>query len=157
MECRRVQGRLADYADGHLYPEQRAAVEAHLGRCLDCRESLAETRAFLAGCREALACPTPAYSFAALRARMAQVRPLDEVIRFVPKLRTGSSLGRVAVAMVLAVLILGAPAALRHARAVFTAAKHPVTDYRARIAQTYDSYLDDDHLLPEEQLEDRQA
>jgi anti-sigma factor RsiW len=42
MNCRRDQ--IHAYYDGELAPGERAAVEAHLSECADCRELLADLR-----------------------------------------------------------------------------------------------------------------
>lgn len=38
---------LAEYADGTIESTARAELEAHLLRCVDCRDLVAETSAFL--------------------------------------------------------------------------------------------------------------
>ena len=50
--------RLAEYADGVLDAEARAAVEQHLADCAECRAIVMETMAFLDG-NPAIAASTP--------------------------------------------------------------------------------------------------
>ena len=146
MNCRAIQSRIADLADGHLSPGNRRWVEDHLQACPACREEQVDVEAFLAECREALAYSGPTYSFAALKARMDAIQPLEEVMLFVPKLRTQNGFARFAVAMVMAVMILGAPTALRHLWAIHGALRMPAHDFD-RVARTYEAYVDDPTIL----------
>ena len=43
---------LSDYMDGDLVDEDRAALEAHLAECGDCRDALADLRELVAAARE---------------------------------------------------------------------------------------------------------
>jgi len=52
LECRRYQPLLASVADGAPTEAERAAVEAHLAGCEDCRRQLAALRAALAAAEE---------------------------------------------------------------------------------------------------------
>ena len=146
MNCNVIQGRVLDLADGHLTPGNRLWVEEHLRECPACREKRADLEGFLEECREALACPGPRYSFAALKARMDAIQPLDEVVLFLPRLRTENRFARYAVAMVMAIMILGAPTALRHARTIHAAIQRPVNGFQ-QVANVYETYIDDPSLL----------
>ena len=146
MNCSAIQSRIADLADGHLSPDGRRRVEEHLSGCAECREARADMQVFLDACHAALSHPGPSYTFADLRARMASIEPLDEVIQFIPKLRADHGFPRFAVAMVVAVLVLGAPSALRHAWAIHGAIKTPAFQFE-RVAKTYETYVEDPTIL----------
>jgi anti-sigma factor RsiW len=61
--CQDLEPLLAPYVDGEATAEQRAVIEAHLAKCLTCREyAEAETHAreLLRACRDQLQTPAPA-------------------------------------------------------------------------------------------------
>ena len=48
IACREAVELVTDYLEGALSPAQRRRFEAHLARCLDCPEYLAQIRAVIA-------------------------------------------------------------------------------------------------------------
>ena len=140
MDCRVVRTRLADLIDGHARPAERRALEAHLGQCPDCREEWSAMRAFLADCDECIVCPGPAYSFDALRVRMATVQPLEEIVAFFPKLRINHAIPRYAVAAVMLVLVCASPSTLLRARQCYSALRTPFQTYA--VIEKDDNYMD---------------
>jgi anti-sigma factor RsiW len=59
MRCREVQDELGRFAAGELTAPERATIEAHLGSCAACRESLARLRRLEALLAAAPAPPLP--------------------------------------------------------------------------------------------------
>jgi hypothetical protein len=47
MSCQEINGRLDDYVDGSLSPDERGRVEEHLAGCAACREELEALRGLL--------------------------------------------------------------------------------------------------------------
>lgn len=134
-----MQRKFVAYLDGDLSPAARTDAERHLLSCLECREALESLRAFDTTCREALAFPDTPYSFTALRARTAEITPLDEVTAFLPHLKVQGAIPRFAAALVLLMLSSGASGALRHCQAAYMVARQP---FESRIEQVDDTYQD---------------
>src|ERR1051326_1447335 len=66
------EGTLHAYLDGELSSSERAAVDAHLGQCGECRAALAEERALLERARALLASAPPRSAPAPCWARRAR-------------------------------------------------------------------------------------
>jgi len=66
-DCRKVQGRLSEYIDGYLAPEERRRVERHLEACPICRSELDSLRGTVELLR-AVPSVAPPRSFALARA-----------------------------------------------------------------------------------------
>lgn len=139
LECRYIRSKFTGYVDGDLYPAERRMVDSHVAECSACRAELAETRHFLRMCHEFLVCPAPAYSFEALRQRMAAIEPLQEVVAFLPKLRINAAIPRFAVAMLLMLIVGGAPFTLRNTRHLYSMMRSPFAE---RVDQVDDAYQD---------------
>ncbi len=132
MNCRQIRSRFADLLDGHLRPNLRRTVQEHLAKCPECRDEFEELEGFLANCDEFLVCPGPAYSFETLRARMATIEPLQEVIAFLPKLRVEGAIPRLAVGFLVMLMVCGTPGTFRNTRGLCDAVRDP---FRTRVAQ----------------------
>jgi anti-sigma factor RsiW len=75
MTCRKIERLIQACVDDTATPSERAAVEAHVGHCSACAESLAQSRRLvllLSGAPERRV--SPGFE-AGLRARIEQVRP----------------------------------------------------------------------------------
>ncbi len=142
MDCRRMQRKFVAYLDGDLSPGARTAAEQHLASCLECREALESLRAFDAECRDALAYPETPYPFAALRARMAEIVPLDEVRAFLPHLKVQGAIPRFAVALMLMMITGGAAGAVRYCHAAYTVARQPFVSRTEQVEDDYQERLD---------------
>ncbi len=145
MECRMIQSRLTGYLDGDLRPSERRWVDEHLKECPACRDELAEAKRFLQDCHEFLVCPGPAYSFEVLRARMASIEPVQEIIAFLPKLRINAFIPRFAVAMLALLLVGGTPFTLRNSRHVYNNVRLSFEDRAAQWDDTYQDRLDEEY------------
>lgn len=143
MDCRSMQSRCAAYLDGDLPPGARMEAERHLASCDECREALESLRDFDAACREALAFPGAPYAFSALRKRMAEIVPLDEVTAFLPHLKIQGAIPRFAVAVLMLMLTGGASGALRHCHVVYTAARQPFLTLAEQCEDSYQDHLDE--------------
>ncbi len=150
MDCRQIQSRFTGYVDGDLRPAERRSIERHVAACAACREELAALRCFLSDCHEFIVHPGAAYSFEALRARMAAVEPLDEVIAFLPKLKIGGFVPRLAVATAMMLLVSGMPQTLRNSRQVYNAVR---LSFAAQTTQWEDKYQDQLDLQYRERIE----
>ena len=139
MECRHIRSKFAGYADGDLYPQERRLVERHTADCDECRMELEAMSGFLNDCHEFLVCPEPSYSFERLRARMATVQPLDEVVAFLPKLRVHGAFPRFAVAALFLLFVGSGPLTARGGRQFVSLMKSP---FSLRTAQLKEDYLD---------------
>jgi predicted anti-sigma-YlaC factor YlaD len=128
MDCRRVQSRLIDWIDGDLAPVLAEDMRDHLNQCPECRREADALADFLQNTREFLACPGSVYSFRHLRARMAEIEPLEEIAAFLPRLRVNGLIPRLAVSAVLMALLGMMPASIRESRASYSAMKTPFND-----------------------------
>jgi anti-sigma factor RsiW len=125
---------LPGLADGDLRPAAEAEVRSHLESCPDCAAEWESQQEFLETVGEALAYTGPAISFDSLRARMAAIEPLEEVLRYqLPKLRIPGAVPRFATAMVLLALLAGVPYAFRHTRQVYIAVQSPFEQQEATL------------------------
>lgn len=137
MDCQRVRTELGEFAAGQLPRARSAAIAEHLCACEACAAAHAEEEALSALARRAFDYTGPAYSFAQLRARMASIEPLQEVLVLLPKLQKIGATPRFAVAMVLLVCFGGFAYATRNARELYTACKQPLLAQRAFIGEKF--------------------
>lgn len=107
MECRKIQSRLLDYADGDLGPAERIVWAGHLEQCPECQRQLEELRCFddaASACLDAIA---PTYNTRDLMARLDDVETLDAVADTGPRVEMVQHAGpHVALA---AILLMGFP------------------------------------------------
>lgn len=141
-DCRHIRSKFTACLDGDLRNAEREAVDAHLRDCADCQADFAAFREFLLNCDEFLAAPQPTYTFDTLRARMADIEPLAEIVDFVPKMHVRGVIPRFALSVVLMFLIGGLPGALRHSREVVHQLRSPLVDYQARLDRRIEESLD---------------
>lgn len=153
-DCRHIRSRFTAYLDGDLRNAERETVDVHLRDCADCQADFAAFREFLLNCDEFLAAPPPTYTFDSLRARMADIEPLAEIIDFVPKMHIHGAVPRFALSVMLMVLVGGLPGALRHSREVAQQLRSPIIDHEARLLQRIEETLDRD-LAARADLEER--
>lgn len=153
-DCRHIRSKFTAYLDGDLQNAERETVDAHLRDCVDCQAEFAAFREFLLDCDEFLAAPEPSYTFDGLRARMADIEPLAEVIDFAPKMHVHGAVPRFALSVVLMFLIGGLPGALRHSREVVHQLRSPLVDYQARLDRRIEESLDKD-LAAQADLQER--
>jgi len=139
LECRHIRSKFTAHVDGDLSPGEARVVAQHVARCPQCASELAEVRRFLELCHEFVVCPAPAYSFEALRRRMALVEPLEEIVAFLPKLRINATIPRFAVAMLMMFIVGGTPFTLRNTRNAYLAMRTP---FAQRLDQVDDKYQD---------------
>ena len=139
MECRDIRRSLPALLDGDLRPAPEAEVRRHLDACPECA---AEYRLFCDDLRladDSLAYPGAKLSFDRLRARMATIEPLEDVLRYrLPKLRIPGTAPRFVTAMILLVFLAGVPYAFRHTRHVYTAVKSPFARQEATLLAALD-------------------
>ena len=147
MDCRHIKSQFSGYLDGDLQPDERYRIQQHVTQCSACQEEYEEVRDFLAMSEDALTYHGPRYTFAELRAKMAAMEPLEELVAFLPSLRVNGAIPRFAVTMVLMLLVCGLTMNLRNTRQVYAAMKSPFKDRVAKLEHTYSEYLDDDSLL----------
>lgn len=107
MECRKIQSRLLDYADGDLGPAERVVWTAHLEQCPECQGQLEEICRFDAAATACLHTVAPTYSTQDLMARLDDVETLDAVADTGPRVEMVQQAGpHVALA---AILLIGFP------------------------------------------------
>lgn len=116
MNCSVVQRKFTALFDGDVPGLERQDVELHILVCAACRAAYREHSDFLKTCDEFVVCPGPPLPFAALRERLADIEPLDEVLAFVPKLRIHSAYGRLALASIMLLFATGMPVSWRGTR-----------------------------------------
>lgn len=134
MECRQIRRALPALLDGDLRPGPEREVRDHLEVCPDCIAAYAELREFLSASDRALTYGGAPLRFEALRARMATIEPLDQVIRYqLPKLKIPGAVPRFAVAMVLLVVMAGFPYAFRNSRKVYASVRTPFVQQEATL------------------------
>ncbi len=155
MQCQHAQSKLAAYVDGDLAPGPRQMLEGHLAECPACAEELRAVRKLLADCQEFLVCPGPAYSFDTLQRRMARVRPLDEVVEFLPRLRVNPVIPRMMVAALFLLLVAGSLLPLRLARLTVQSIQSPFELRKAQCAPEYQEVLDREYREAMLRHEDR--
>jgi len=131
--------RFPAYIDGDLRPAARWEVEEHLRECGPCQHEFDEMRQMLEDCRAVLAGIEPSYTFAALRQRMAYVRPLEEVAAFLPRLRINHAVPRLTVAALFLLLFMASNLPVRQARSMYHAMQRP---FNTRVTQFEPEYLD---------------
>ena len=142
MNCKITQSKMLDYIDGALYRDECSDIEIHLCGCEHCREFYQEMKAFSDTCAEFVVYPDQPYSFKTLRARMATIRPLDEVVAFFPKMRARGLTGRLATATLLMLFVLLLPTTVRISRESCTATRRPFTEEKAKWEPEYQEELD---------------
>ncbi len=140
MQCRYIRSQMVAYLDGDLYAPQRREVEQHVAGCAECAGELADLCDFSGLMGEFLVCSGPAYSFEALRARMADIEPLEELAAFLPKLRINGAIPRFAVSALMMLLLVSANLASLMPRHVYHNMRDPFAE---REAQVTDDYLDE--------------
>lgn len=139
MECRDICRTLPALMDGDLRPGPEAEVHRHLETCPGCLAEWEALRADMALADAALAYRGVPLSFDGLRARMAAIEPLEEVLRYrLPKLKIPGTAPRFVAAMGLLVLLAGVPYALRHTRQVYTSVKTPFAQQEETLAAALD-------------------
>ena len=143
MDCRNLQGKFTDYVDGDLRPAEGRMLERHLASCPACRQEYEALKWFLDDCHEFLVAPGPAYSFASLRARMAAVKPLEEVVAFLPRLRVHGAIPRYAVALLFMILVGSTPSTYSSTRTLYASIRSPFAQHKERIDEAYEEYLAD--------------
>ena len=154
MDCRNIRRALPGLADGDLRPAVESEVRGHLACCPECAAEWESTREFLALGGEALAYEGAPLSFDALRARMAAIEPLEEVLRYqLPKLQIPGAVPRFATAMVLLAILAGVPYAFRHTRQVYTAVQSPFERQEATLLAALDEGRFPGDPAPEEKEE----
>ena len=139
MECRHIRSRFTGYVDGDLHPQERRLVEGHTAGCAGCREELAALSGFLNDCHEFVVCPEPSYSFERLRARMATIQPLEEVVAFLPKLRVHGAFPRLVVSALFLLFVGSGPLTARGGQQLMSMVKSP---FNLRSDQLEEGYLD---------------
>lgn len=137
MDCQRVRTELGELAAGQTSPARRATLEAHMADCEACRAALAEEEAMRACFVDTVAYRGPVYSYAALRARMAAIEPLQEVLVLLPRLQKIGAVPRFAVAMTLLCCLGGLTYATRNARGLYAVCKEPVMEQRFAIGREF--------------------
>lgn len=142
MNCRITRSKIVDYIDDALYPGERSDIEVHLCGCETCREMYREMKSFSDTCAEFVVYPDKPYSFNALRARMATIRPLDEIVLFLPKMRSHGLTARLATALLLLLFVALLPSTVRASRDTVTAARRPFTEERDKWEPEYQDELD---------------
>ena len=139
MECRSIRRTLPALIDGDLRPEPEDVVRRHLNSCPACAAEYAELQDVMGISGDALAYRGDPLSFSALRARMATVEPLEQVLRYqLPKLRIPGAAPRFAVAMLLLAVLAGVPYAFRHTRQVYTSVRTPFAHQEATLLAALD-------------------
>lgn len=139
MDCRTIRRALPALVDGHLRPVAEAEVRRHLDVCPDCVAEWKSLAALLELSDAAMTYEGAPLDFEKLRARMAAMEPLEEVLRYqLPKLRIPGAVPRFATAMVLLALLAGVPYAFRHTRQVYAAVQSPFEQQEAMLAAALD-------------------
>lgn len=144
MECRHVRSRFSGLVDGVSPPPERSMLEKHLAECAGCAAELAALRQFLRVCDKALACPGRPYSFAALKARMKLVEPLEELAVFIPQLRVRGTIPRYAVTALMLMLVVGSQYTLRGTRQVYSAMRSPFSERSLQVNAAAEDVLPGD-------------
>ncbi len=142
MNCKITQSKILDYSDNALNQDEMRAFEVHLCGCNECREEYRALKAFSDTCAEFVVYPEKPYSFNVLRARMATIRPLDEVVAFMPKMRSQGLVARFAMTMLLIAFAVALPTATRGTRESYAAAQRPFTEEKEKWHEDYQQELD---------------
>lgn len=142
MNCKITQSKMLDYIDGALYQSECSDIEIHLCSCERCRDFYREMKNFSDTCAEFVVYPDKPYAFKALRARMATIRPLDEVVAFFPKMRARGLTGRLATAALLLLFVLLLPTTVRVSRESCTVTRRPFAEEKAKWEPEYQEKLD---------------
>lgn len=157
MNCRNIRRTLTALADGDLRPAVEGEVRNHLAACPDCTAEWESLQEFLGLSDNALAYEGEALSFEPLRARMASIEPLEEVLRYqLPRLRIPGAVPRFATAMVLLTLLAGVPYAFRHTRQVYVAVQSPFEQQEATLLAALDEGRFPGDPMPEEARRDEE-
>jgi hypothetical protein len=100
----RTRGRLSQYIDATLSPPETAALEAHLATCEDCRHALDDLRSTVSAVRDLPQVETPrSFSLTPQMLERRSAAPTPSAPRFAVGMRMASA----AVAVVLAVVVIG--------------------------------------------------
>lgn len=102
MTPQRLDAQIIALLDGDLMPGARERLHAELAADPAKAKAAAAWRALSDEWRGALAHPGAAYTFDALRARMRDLTPVEEVRLFLPRVRLDSPVPRLAVAAMFA-------------------------------------------------------
>ncbi len=145
MNCKQFRSKMMDYIDDALYPNDRSDAEIHLCACETCRNTYLEIKTFSDTCAEFVVYPDKPYSFKALQARMATIRPLDEVVAYLPKMRAHGLAGRLATALLLLVFVALLPSTVRTSRETCAQVRRPFVEGRAKWEPEYQQELDDEY------------
>lgn len=137
MDCQRVRTELGELVARQVTPSRSAALHVHIAECSACHAALQEEEALRMVSATSLTYNGPVYSYAALRARMASIEPLQEVLVLLPKLQKIGATPRFAVAMVLLVFFGGVTYATRHARGLHAVCKEPIMEQRFAIGREF--------------------
>lgn len=157
MDCRNIRRALPGLADGDLRPAVESEVRDHLDCCPECAAEWESTREMLAMGNEALTYSGPGLSFDSLRARMATIEPLEEVLRYqLPKLQIPGAVPRFVTAMVLLAILAGVPYAFRHTRQVYVAVQSPFEQQEATLLAALEEDRFPGDPLPEEARRDEE-
>lgn len=154
MQCRHVQMKLPAYFDGDLSPAAIGEVDEHIRSCETCRDEFHTVQALFSDCRAVLTSVQPTYTFDSLRLRMAQVRTLDEVVAFLPKLRINHTVPRLTVAALFLLLFVLSDVPVRHFRTMYHAMQRP---FNARAEQWKPEYQDQMDIQYREQFATKTA
>ena len=142
MNCRLTRSKIVDYIDDALYPGDRSDIDVHLCGCEKCRALYREVKSFSDTCAEFIVYPDKPYSFNVLRARMASIRPLDEIVLFLPKMHSQGLTARLATALLLLIFVALLPSTVRASRDTCAAAKRPFNEEKAKWEPEYQDTLD---------------
>jgi hypothetical protein len=141
--------RFPAYFDGDLWPVAKQEVDDHIHSCATCRDEFQAVGDLFSDCQTVFTSVQPTYTFDSLRMRMAQVRTLDEVAAFLPKLRINHTIPRLTVAALFLLLFMLSNVPVRHLRTMYHAMQRP---FSARAEQWKPEYQDQLDLQYREQF-----
>lgn len=147
MKCTHVKSKMVDYIDNALYPAEYQEVEMHLRYCSECAELWSSIKSFSDDLAEFVVYPDRPYSYSVLRARMASIKPLEEVIAFMPRMHAHSLTGKIAVAVLLVLFMFMAPGPVRGLREVYVAGRRPFTESKEKWSEKYQEQLDREYRM----------
>lgn len=143
MKCHHFEQIIVARMDGDLYPAQAEELDSHLEQCPECRSFLQEMKHFSDTCSEFVVYPESLYPYSDLRARMARIKPLQEVLAYLPHMRATGFLERLAVAVLFLVFTLSLPMPLKSYRDRFGSVKGSFHEAKSKWEESYQEELDE--------------
>lgn len=140
----RIQIHFLDYLDGCLPARTAAQVRHRLRVSAADRDEMFAWQTLDGLSRDAITFRGEAYTFDALRARMAQMTPMEEVRLFLPRLRVAKGVPRYAVAAVMLLLFTAIWLYARPLRDAAESGNEMLLASQDRLEAAYAEYIDGD-------------